>query len=39
MGAPSHWVLDPEPSGRLTVFELGARGHYADIASVTTDRP
>ncbi|MBV8996331.1 MAG: Uma2 family endonuclease [Pseudonocardiales bacterium] len=45
MVAPSYWVLDPAPPGRLTVFELDARGRYAEVASVsddekfTTDRP
>jgi|SRR5947209_1241841 len=45
MGTASYWVLDPEPPGRLTVFELDGRGHYAEVASVsgeeklTTDRP
>lgn len=45
MGAASYWVLDPEPPGRLTVFELDGRGRYAEVASVsgeekfTTDRP
>jgi Uma2 family endonuclease len=45
MGAASYWVLDPEPPGGLTVFELTARGRYAEVASVcgdekfTTERP
>ncbi|MGH3934976.1 MAG: Uma2 family endonuclease [Pseudonocardiaceae bacterium] len=45
MGTASYWVLDPEPPGRLTVFELDTRGHYAQVADVsgdekfTTDRP
>src|SRR5262249_21119502 len=28
MGAASYWVLDPEPPGALTVFELDSRGRY-----------
>ncbi|MGH3587428.1 MAG: Uma2 family endonuclease, partial [Pseudonocardia sp.] len=45
MGTASYWVLDPEPPGRLTVFELDTPGHYAQVADVsgdekfTTDRP
>ncbi|MGH3843579.1 MAG: Uma2 family endonuclease [Pseudonocardiaceae bacterium] len=45
MGTASYWVLDPEPPGRLTVFELDQRGRYAEVACVsgdekfTTDRP
>jgi hypothetical protein len=45
MGTASYWVLDPEPPGNLTVFELDERGRYAEIANVsgdekfTTDRP
>jgi Uma2 family endonuclease len=45
MGTASYWVLDPEPPGNLTVFELDERGRYAEIASIssdekfTTDRP
>jgi len=45
MGTPSYWVLDPEPPGRLTVFELDSRSRYVQVANVsgdekfTTDRP
>ncbi len=45
MGTPSYWVLDPEPPGRLTVFELDTRGRYAQVVDVsgdekfTTERP
>lgn len=45
MGTSSYWVLDPELSGRLTVFELDARERYVEVASVcgdekfTTERP
>jgi Uma2 family endonuclease len=45
MGTASYWVLDPELPGRLTVFELDARGRYVEVASVcgdekfTTERP
>jgi Uma2 family endonuclease len=45
MDTASYWVLDPEPPGRLTVFELDGRGRYEEVASVngeeklTTDRP
>ncbi len=45
MGTALYWVLDPEPPGRLTVFELDQRGRYTEVASVcgdekfTTDRP
>jgi Uma2 family endonuclease len=34
MGAASYWVLDPEPPGRLTVFELSSQGRYVEVASV-----
>jgi Uma2 family endonuclease len=45
MGTASYWVIDPEPPGGLTVFELDGRGRYVEVASVngeeklTTDRP
>jgi Uma2 family endonuclease len=45
MGTVSYWVVDPEEPGRLTVFELDARGRYAEVANVcgdekfTTERP
>ncbi|MGH3604010.1 MAG: Uma2 family endonuclease, partial [Pseudonocardiaceae bacterium] len=45
MGTASYWVLDPDLPGRLTVFELDARGRYVEVASVcgdekfTTERP
>jgi Uma2 family endonuclease len=45
MGAASYWVLDPEPPGRLTVFELDSRGRYVEVANVsgeekfTAERP
>lgn len=45
MGTASYWVLDPEPPGALTVFELDPRGRYAELACVrgeekfTTERP
>lgn len=45
MGTASYWVLDPEPPGKLTVFELDQRGRYTEVAGVcgdekfTTDRP
>ena len=35
MGAVSYWVLDPEPPGGLTVFELDGQGRYAEVASVS----
>lgn len=37
MGTASYWVLDPEEPGRLTVFELDARGRYAEVAGVCGD--
>jgi hypothetical protein len=37
MGTTSYWVLDPELSGRLTVFELDQRGRYTEVASVCGD--
>ncbi len=37
MGAASNWVLDPEPPGALTVFELDPAGHYREVASVRGD--
>jgi Uma2 family endonuclease len=45
MGAASYWVVDPEPPGGLTVFELNSQGRYRQVASVcgeekfATDRP
>lgn len=45
MGTSSYWVVDPDLPGRLTVFELDARGRYVEVASVcgdekfTTERP
>ncbi|MBV9139492.1 MAG: Uma2 family endonuclease [Pseudonocardiales bacterium] len=45
MGAASYWVIDPEPPGGLTVFELTAQGRYREVASISgdekfaTDRP
>ncbi|PZS39115.1 MAG: hypothetical protein DLM62_09995 [Pseudonocardiales bacterium] len=37
MGTASYWVVDPEEPGRLTVFELDARGRYAEVAGVCGD--
>ncbi|HEX2299051.1 MAG TPA: Uma2 family endonuclease, partial [Pseudonocardiaceae bacterium] len=34
MGAASYWVLDPEPPGALTVFELDSGGRYREVAAV-----
>jgi Uma2 family endonuclease len=45
MGTASYWVVDPEEPGRLTAFELDARGRYGEVARVcgeekfTTERP
>ncbi|HSL08088.1 MAG TPA: Uma2 family endonuclease [Pseudonocardiaceae bacterium] len=45
MGAASYWVVDPEPPGGLTVFELDSQGRYREVARVcgdekfTTERP
>jgi Uma2 family endonuclease len=37
MGVASYWVLDPEPPGGLTVFELDPRGRYQQVAHVCGD--
>ncbi|MGH3825985.1 MAG: Uma2 family endonuclease [Pseudonocardiaceae bacterium] len=37
MGTASYWVLDPEPPGGLTVFELDPKGRYAEVANVRGD--
>jgi Uma2 family endonuclease len=43
MGVTSYWVVDPEPPGGLTVFELGSAGgdpstgRYTEVASVRGD--
>lgn len=45
MGTPSYWVVDPEPPGGLTAFELDARGRYQEVVRVcgeekfTAERP
>jgi Uma2 family endonuclease len=45
MGAALYWVIDPEPPGSLTVFELNSQGRYREVASIcgdekfATDRP
>ena len=47
MGVASYWVVDPEPPGGLTVFELDSQGRYRyrEVARVcgeekfTTERP
>ncbi|HKR48847.1 MAG TPA: Uma2 family endonuclease [Pseudonocardiaceae bacterium] len=45
MGVASYWVVDPEPPGGLTVFELDSQGRYQEVARVcgdekfTTERP
>ena len=37
MGTTSYWVVDPEPPGVLTVFELDSQGRYAEVTSVCGD--
>jgi len=37
MGVASYWVVDPEPPGGLTVFELDSQGRYREVASVCGD--
>lgn len=37
MGAASYWVIDPEPPGALTVFELDSQGRYQEAARVCGD--
>lgn len=37
MGVASYWVLDPEPPGALTVFELDSHGRYQEVARVNGD--
>ncbi|MGH3853652.1 MAG: Uma2 family endonuclease [Pseudonocardiaceae bacterium] len=37
MGTASYWVLDPEPPGGLTVFELDPKGRYTEVANVRGD--
>jgi len=37
MGVASYWVLDPEPPGALTVFELDSQGRYREVAHVCGD--
>jgi Uma2 family endonuclease len=37
MGTASYWVVDPEPPGGLTVFELDPKGRYAEVANVRGD--
>ena len=37
MGVTSYWVVDPNPPGALTVFELDADGRYQQAAHVEGD--
>ncbi len=37
MGVASYWVLDPQPPGALTVFELDPQGRYQELARVGGD--
>ena len=37
MGVASYWVVDPNPPGALTVFELDADGRYQQAAHVEGD--
>ncbi|MCA1673996.1 MAG: Uma2 family endonuclease [Actinobacteria bacterium] len=37
MGVASYWVLDPEPPGALTVFELDPADRYREVATVRGD--
>jgi len=37
MGAASYWLVDPEPPGRLTAFELGPDNRYREVADIAGD--
>ncbi|HEU0127764.1 MAG TPA: Uma2 family endonuclease [Pseudonocardiaceae bacterium] len=37
MGVASYWVVDPEPPGGLTVFELDSQSRYQEVARVCGD--